>query len=54
MSLTVEVNDVTAPHSMPAEQPFWVGSMINVHSEGTLRWLAKQGAQRVCLPPDCH
>lgn len=52
IGLPVEVNDLTALHSLPKGQTFWVGPMINVYNEGTLRWLAAQGAQRVCLPPE--
>ncbi len=52
ISLPVEVNDLTALQSLPAGQPFWVGPLINVYNEGTLRWLAKRGATRICLPPE--
>ncbi|WP_134724211.1 ubiquinone anaerobic biosynthesis protein UbiV [Paracoccus luteus] len=52
MGLPVEVNDLTALHHLPAGQPFWVGPLVNVYNEGTLRWLAKRGAVRVCLPPE--
>ncbi|MBN2629528.1 MAG: U32 family peptidase [Rhodobacteraceae bacterium] len=52
IGLPVEVNDLTALHSLPAGQPFWVGPLINVYNEGTLRWLAKRGATRICLPPE--
>lgn len=50
--LPVEVNDLTALQSLPKGQPFWVGPLINVYNEGTLRWLAARGAVRVCLPPE--
>jgi collagenase-like PrtC family protease len=52
IGLPVEVNDLTALHSLPKGQPFWVGPLINVYNEGTLRWLAARGAVRVCLPPE--
>jgi len=52
MGVPVEVNDLTALHHLPAGQPFWVGPLVNVYNEGTLRWLAKRGALRVCLPPE--
>lgn len=52
MGLPIEVNDLTALHHLPAGQPFWVGPLVNVYNEGTLRWLVKRGAVRVCLPPE--
>lgn len=52
IGLPVEVNDLTALQSLPRGQPFWVGPLINVYNEGTLRWLAARGATRVCLPPE--
>ncbi|WP_319826161.1 ubiquinone anaerobic biosynthesis protein UbiV [Thalassovita sp.] len=52
MGLPVEVNDLSALHHIPAGTPFWVGPLVNVYNEGTLRWLAKRGATRVCLPPE--
>lgn len=52
MGLAIEVNDLTALHHLPAGWPFWVGPLVNVYNEGTLRWLAKRGATRVCLPPE--
>lgn len=52
LGLPVEVNDLTALHHIPAGVPFWVGPLINVYNEGTLRWLAGRGATRVCLPPE--
>lgn len=50
--LPIEVNDLTALHHIPEGTPFWVGPMVNVYNEGTLRWLAKRGATRICLPPE--
>ncbi len=52
IGLPVEVNDLTALHALPKGQAFWVGPLINVYNEGTLRWLALRGAVRVCLPPE--
>ncbi|MCL7466395.1 U32 family peptidase [Phaeovulum sp. NW3] len=50
--LAVEINDLTALHHIPEGTPFWVGPMVNVYNEGTLRWLAGRGATRICLPPE--
>lgn len=50
--LPVEVNDLSALNFIPEGTPFWVGPMVNVYNEGTLAWLAKRGATRVCLPPE--
>lgn len=52
MGLPVEINDLSALHHIPAGMPFWVGPMVNVYNEGTLRWLASRGARRICLPPE--
>lgn len=52
IGLPIEVNDLTALQALPPGQPFWVGPLINVYNEGTLRWLAARGAVRVCLPPE--
>lgn len=52
LGLPVEVNDLTALAHIPAGQPFWVGPMVNVYNEGTLRFLARRGATRICLPPE--
>lgn len=52
IGLPIEVNDLTALHFLPKDQPFWVGPLVNVYNEGTLRWLASRGAVRVCLPPE--
>ncbi|WP_299938967.1 U32 family peptidase [uncultured Pelagimonas sp.] len=52
MGVMVEVNDLTALASLPAETAFAVGPLVNVYNEGTLRWLASRGAKRVCLPPE--
>lgn len=52
MGLPVEVNDLSALAHVPQGQPFWVGPLVNVYNEGTLRWLIRRGATRVCLPPE--
>ncbi|MCB6176711.1 U32 family peptidase [Rhodobacter sp. Har01] len=52
MGLPVEVNDLSALRHIPEGTPFWVGPMVNVYNEGTLMWLARRGATRVCLPPE--
>lgn len=52
MGLPVEVNDLSALRHIPAGAPFWVGPMVNVYNEGTLDWLARRGATRICLPPE--
>lgn len=52
MGLPVEVNDLSALIHIPAGTPFWVGPMVNVYNEGTLHWLARRGATRICLPPE--
>ena len=50
--LPIEINDLTALAYLPEGTPFWVGPMVNVYNEGTLRWLAGRGAERICLPPE--
>lgn len=52
IGLPVEVNDLTALRFLPQGLAFWVGPLINVYNEGTLRWLVQRGATRVCLPPE--
>lgn len=52
MGLPVEINDLSALKHLPEGQPFWVGPLVNVYNEGTLRWLARRGARRICLPPE--
>lgn len=52
MDLPVEVNDLSALNLLPEGRPFWVGPLINVYNGGTLRFLARRGATRVCLPPE--
>ena len=52
MGLPVEINDLSALAHIPPGTPVWVGPLVNVYNEGTLRWLAGRGAVRVCLPPE--
>lgn len=47
--LFVEANDVSAA-SLLAGRPHVIGPLVNVYNEGTLAYLARQGAARVCLP----
>ena len=50
--LPVEIADLSALRHLPEGHPFWVSPLINVYNEGTLEWLARKGAVRVCLPPE--
>lgn len=50
--LPVEVNDLSALRHLPESAAFWVGPVVNVYNEGTLEWLARRGATRICLPPE--
>ncbi len=52
MGVEIEVNDLTALPFLPQDAGFSVGPLVNVYNEGTLAWLAKRGAHRVCLPPE--
>ena len=52
LGLPVEISDLSALHHIPPGVPFWVGPLVNVYNEGSLRWLAARGAVRVCLPPE--
>ncbi len=52
MGLEVEVNDLSALAHLPQGAGFSVGPLVNVYNEGTLRWLVKRGAARICLPPE--
>ena len=49
--LLIEANDITAVAEL-AGRPHAIGPMVNVYNEGTLEFLAGQGACRVCLPPE--
>lgn len=52
MGVEVEVNDLTALASLPKGAAFSIGPLVNVYNEGTLEWLARLGATRICLPPE--
>lgn len=47
----VEANDLGAVRRL-AGRPHVIGPFVNVYNEGTLAYLARQGAARVCLPPE--
>jgi collagenase-like PrtC family protease len=49
-ALEVELSDLTLMNW--ARPPFSIGPLINVYNEGTLAFLAGQGAKRFCLPPE--
>lgn len=50
--LQVEIADLSALAHLPPGAPFQVGPTVNVYNEGTLEWLARKGATRICLPPE--
>ncbi|WJS86915.1 U32 family peptidase [Paracoccus sp. TOH] len=50
--LPVEIADLGALKHLPEGMPFQVGPLVNVYNEGTLEWLARKGATRICLPPE--
>lgn len=52
MGLPVEIADLSALRHLPEGAAFQVGPMVNTYNEGTLEWLAKKGATRICLPPE--
>ncbi len=52
MGVEVEINDLTAISYLPERVTFSVGPLVNVYNEGTLDWLARRGAVRICLPPE--
>lgn len=52
LGLPVEINDLSALNLLPEGREFWVGPLVNVYNEGTVRFLARRGATRVCLPPE--
>lgn len=52
MGLPIEVNDLSALYHLPKGVDFWVGPLVNVYNDSTLRFLAGRGATRVCLPPE--
>lgn len=52
LGLPVEINDLSALTLLPEGREFWVGPLVNVYNEGTVRFLARRGATRICLPPE--
>lgn len=50
--IPVEIADLGALRYLPEGAPFRVGPTVNVYNEGTLEWLARKGATRICLPPE--
>lgn len=52
MGVEIELGDLTALACLPEGAPFSVGPLVNVYNEGTLEWLARKGARRICLPPE--
>ncbi|WP_445502395.1 ubiquinone anaerobic biosynthesis protein UbiV [Microvirga sp. G4-2] len=49
--LLVEVNDITVLTHLDGRSHA-IGPYVNVYNEATLSWLARNGARRVCLPPE--
>jgi collagenase-like PrtC family protease len=49
--LPIEINDLSLAR-LVAGRPHVVGPFVNVYNEGTLYYLARRGAVRVCLPPE--
>ena len=47
----VEANDVSCIAHLVG-RPHVIGPFVNVYNEGTARWFAAQGAQRICLPAE--
>lgn len=47
----LEANDIAAS-ALLANRPHAIGPLVNVYNEGTLDFLARRGAVRVCLPPE--
>ena len=47
--LTIEANDISGA-ALLAGRPHVVGPFVNVYNEGTLDYLARNGAERVVLP----
>lgn len=45
----VEANDASAL-SYVKNKPHYVGPFINIYNEGAAEYMAKKGAQRICLP----
>jgi len=49
--MTVEVNDVTCLAHLQGRS-HRIGPFVNVYNEATAAFLVRQGAQRICLPPE--
>lgn len=49
--LYIEANDISEVSDLKGK-PFAIGPFINVYNEGTLAFLAGQGADRICLPAE--
>ncbi|MGE0524078.1 MAG: U32 family peptidase [Variibacter sp.] len=49
--MTVEVNDVTCLAHLQG-QAHAIGPFVNVYNEATAEFLVRQGARRICLPPE--
>jgi collagenase-like PrtC family protease len=50
--IAVEVNDLTMLAHLAPRRAFSIGPLVNAYNEGTLEYLAKRGADHVCLPPE--
>jgi collagenase-like PrtC family protease len=50
-SFLIEANDLTALSHLSG-RPHAIGPYVNIYNEGTLAYLERQGAQRICLPPE--
>ena len=50
--IAVEVNDLTMLAHLAPSRAFSIGPLVNAYNEGTLEYLAKRGANHVCLPPE--
>lgn len=47
----VEANDMAAVRQLKG-RPHWIGPYVNVYNEAAQAYLARQGATRICLPPE--
>ena len=47
----IEANDYSAAAAL-AGKPHVIGPLVNVYNEGTLGYVTRNGAIRVCLPPE--
>ncbi len=52
LDLPVEISDLSALAHIPKGREFWVGPLVNVYNESSLRFLSGRGATRICLPPE--